>query len=154
MCGSYLSSCHYQIWQRSRSVYSSCRNVVLGQYKSLQVSRQLSAGLFTVCIISDYVEVYQHFKLVLLDPLCDNPPSAVDPWPSQHAAAATAEPGLASLRGCVHSRGVDEISWSFQNVLRRLGPLSWWKFLLRILWKLPWNFVDTFSPEAARPSGS
>ena len=83
---------------------------MLGQYKSLQVSRQLSAGLFTVCIISDYVEVYQHFKLVLLDPLCDNPPSAVDPWPSQHAAAATAEPGLASLRGCVHSRGVDEIS--------------------------------------------
>ena len=31
---------------------------MLGQYKSLQVSRQLSAGLFTVCIISDYVEVY------------------------------------------------------------------------------------------------
>ena len=25
----------------------------------------------------------QQFKLVLLDPLCDNPPSAVDPWPSR-----------------------------------------------------------------------
>ena len=25
----------------------------------------------------------QQFKLGLLDPLCDNPPSAVDPWPSR-----------------------------------------------------------------------
>ena len=63
--------------------------------------------------------VYQQFKLVLLDPLCDNPPSAVDPWPSQHAAAATAEPGLASLRGCVHSRGVDEISCKFSECLEK-----------------------------------